>query len=124
MRSRKHQLLPEARKLYSWGHPLADIAERLGVSIHTLYRWRRQDLDGGLDWNGLREDVRQRAPGVIAEVLMNRLFELALADDISPPARADAAHKYALVIKQLRELQDGPGSDGVLMMNTHSEEVD
>ena len=30
------------RQIVEYGRPVAEVAERLGVSVHSLYGWRRQ----------------------------------------------------------------------------------
>ena len=30
-----------ARPITEWGYPVAEISQRLGVSLHSLYEWRK-----------------------------------------------------------------------------------
>ncbi len=34
------------RQIVEYGRPVAEVAERLGVSVHCLYGWRRQHGQG------------------------------------------------------------------------------
>ncbi|EPJ6840213.1 IS3 family transposase [Pseudomonas aeruginosa] len=46
------------RQIVEYGRPVAEVAERLGVSVHSLYGWRRQH---GLGEVGRRVEVDQNA---------------------------------------------------------------
>jgi len=46
------------RQIVEYGWPVAEVAERLGVSVHSLYGWRRQH---GLGEVGRRVEVDQDA---------------------------------------------------------------
>ncbi len=38
------------RQIVEYGRPVAEVAERLGVSVHSLYGWRRQHGQGEVGW--------------------------------------------------------------------------
>ncbi len=76
------------------------ISERLGVSIHTLGRWKRESKDGGDDWDRARSAARLSGQGqeaVTAAVLedfvllfQSTIADLKAADNIGPIEKAEA----------------------------------
>lgn len=46
------------RQIIDYGRPVAEVTERLGVSVHSLYRWRRQHGQGDV---GRRVEQDQNA---------------------------------------------------------------
>ena len=79
---------------------LEQIAERHGISVHTVGRWKREARDTGDDWDRARGAARlsgQGSEAVTAAVLEDfvLLFQSTIADlkadkEIKPIARAEA----------------------------------
>ncbi len=98
-----------ARELYSQGMPLIEVAERVGRTRQTVYKWKKQDAARGLDWDRLRlentitdDQFRKRQQAFLVE--MFTAFEkdrekLSEIDD--PEKRLELIDRYANVFYKL-----------------------
>ncbi len=55
MPASKQEALPRARRLYAQGQSADEIAESLGVSASTIYRWMAADSKAGRDWDAQQQ---------------------------------------------------------------------
>ena len=92
----------QARALFAQGAEVDQIADALGKSEKTIYRWRAADKRGGLDWQGLRTERRQKNPYVVLAILEDRFARLAERDELEDGAYADAVNKLDAVIHRIR----------------------
>ena len=98
----------EAEKLYAEdGLSRATIAEKLGVSEGTVYRWKAEAAEGGeaRDWEARRR-VSNLAPSAMLAMYANAVKNLVIEIDRNPkllldPKVADAMAKHISVLKRL-----------------------
>jgi transposase len=47
------------RQITERGYPVAEVSQRLGVSQHSLYEWKKISSASGSQGNDLSEEIRQ-----------------------------------------------------------------
>jgi len=105
------QLRQRARVLYSRGETMAAIGDAVGRAESTIYRWRQQDADEGIDWSGLRRHVADLDRELIPTLIRQKITETLRDESLSPTQRADALLKLECALS--RELaRRGGGQEG------------
>jgi len=102
MAGSRQSLLPQARALYAAGSTIDEVAEALGVSPGTLYRWKRGDAETSADWDARRETRRRKDPHALITLLETRLIQVAESQDMEPGAWADVLQKVSNVLEKVR----------------------
>lgn len=124
-RSRKEELLPQARVLWAEGLTKAEVARALSVSLRTIRRWAKQDRDAGNPWRRGSELAPEPEPAEdelplvsgsseddlverIYTKLQERLVKLVESDEeeSDPKRLEDRMLKICRVLKELREDRD------------------
>jgi len=93
----------QARALYASGSTIAEIADAIGVSQASVYRWRKADGRDGIDWDAGRDERRRKDPHALLALLEQRLIRLVQDDARDDGQLADAAFKLRRVIDSIRE---------------------
>ncbi len=94
--------VPEARALYARGASMSAVARALGVSLATVYRWRRADA---LDWDELRAKTGAVSPGALLLGLEQLLGLIVIDTDLGPAAKARAVGEVYAALKGERAFQ-------------------
>lgn len=102
MPSKTDQVI-EARALYGRGLSVEDVAQAVGVSVATIYRWKAKDAGTAGDWDARRDEYRTKDPRAVIAILEQRLVEIVERKDLDPGAYADAVHKLHGVLSRVRE---------------------
>jgi len=102
----------DAKQLYTEElKEVPEISTKLNVPEATVYRWKQEDKDKGVDWDKEREAIRMTSSSSYKQALkiaIDQLNNVASTGDIDP-RKADALIK---VIKAAKSLYPGVDSLG------------
>ena len=95
----------QARALYAQGAKVDEIADALGKTPKTIYRWRALDKKAGHGWDQLRQERTRVDPHVLLGLLEDRRYAIAAQTEgkIDTGAWADALYKIERVIDSIRK---------------------
>ena len=63
------------RQIIDYGRPVAEVTERLGVSVRSLYRWRRQHGQGDVG-RRVEQDQNAEVRRLKSELLRMAMFTI------------------------------------------------
>ena len=101
--SAKIDLQIQARLLYIQGSSVEQIAQALGRSETSVYRWKEGDRRAGNDWEARRKEKRRRDPEALLAILETRQQEIAKDTAMETARQADTLWKLQRVIDSVRE---------------------
>lgn len=98
-----------ARELYAQGMALTEVADRVGRTRQTLYKWKADDAKRGLDWDRLRlentltdDQFRKRQQAFLVEMFSAFEKDRELLSQIEDPEkRLELIDRYANVFYKL-----------------------
>ena len=101
--SRQQSLRPDARNLYAQGQSVEQIAGLAGVSVATVYRWKKADAEADRPWQE-RGTEQPFDPTVLIRILQGRLMADAADKELTGPGYYDAILKAIQGLKQTLDL--------------------
>lgn len=104
----------QARDLYIKGASVNSIATDLGVSLQTVYGWRKKDANTDKDWEKARRRYRL-SPSELSSIYIESVKEMILeiSDDpmkLADPKYADAIAKNVSSIKKIDPMYNYMGA--------------
>ncbi|MFW6189449.1 MAG: DUF1804 family protein [Planctomycetota bacterium] len=124
MPTSKQHLAPQAKFFYTRGAGLAEIADRLGLSESTLYRWKAEDEEAGEPWEGLREAARAVSAPRLVLRLESLIAEVCADEDLAPTQRVYVLRRVHPILRAERaRLRDGRVEHFGRGENGHDERV-
>ncbi len=104
MPASKQEALPRARRLYAQGNSIEEIAEAVGVSASTIWRWMAADSKAGRDWDAQQQisdfsDLRDVIGALVVRLRKH------VEDTAMPPGKwADITIKLVNSLEKILEL--------------------
>ncbi len=103
---RKNANKSRAMQLYLDGFSVEEIAQKMGVSDTTVYRWKREDGENEMtDWDSIAEIIDMPLP-VLAKVyaysIKKCIFDMKKnTDELKDSKAADAITKHIAILKKI-----------------------
>ncbi len=120
----------KARELYIKNHSISLIAERLKVSIQTVYSWRKKDADTDKDWDRAKRRYNM-SPSELSTIFMESVKDMVIMVSEDPlkladPKYADAITKCIASVKKIDPMYNymGAALDLIRVTNQYLKKAD